>query len=140
MIGLIKAWLKCGVMEEGHVRHSTTGTPQGGCISPLLSNVFLHAFDKMWQLYGPKGTKLVRYADDFVILCRHSGREVLKRVRQFLSRLRLTLNEEKTHVVRVEEGSSRCLDMSCSAHVEVGWYRLWTVGRLASLLFFLSPA
>lgn len=104
VIGLIKAWLKCGVMEEGNVRHSTTGTPQGGCISPLLSNVFLHAFDKMWQLYGPRGTKLVRYADDFVILCRHSGRTVLKRVRQFLSRLRLTLNEEKTHVVRVEDG------------------------------------
>jgi len=104
VIGLIKAWLKCGVMEEGHVRHSTTGTPQGGCISPLLSNVLLHAFDKMWQLYGPKGTKLIRYADDFVILCRHSGRSVLKRVRQFLSRLRLTLNEEKTRVVRAEEG------------------------------------
>jgi len=60
VLRLIRAWLKCGVMEEGNVRHSTTGTPQGGCISPLLSNVFLHAFDKMWQLYGPKGTKLVR--------------------------------------------------------------------------------
>lgn len=104
VLRLIRVWLQCGVMEEGIVRHSTTGTPQGGCISPLLSNVFLHAFDKMWQLYGPQGTKLVRYADDFVILCRHSGRSVLKRVREFISRLRLTLNEEKTHVVRVEQG------------------------------------
>jgi len=104
VLRLIRAWLKCGVMEEGNVRHQTTGTPQGGCISPLLSNVFLHAFDKMWQLYGPKGTKLVRYADDFVILCRRNGRTVLERVREFISRLRLTLNEEKTHVVRVEHG------------------------------------
>jgi len=104
VMSLIKAWLKCGVMEDGNVRKSTTGTPQGGCISPLLSNVYLHAFDKLWQLYGPKGTKLVRFADDFVILCRHSGHKVLRRVREFLSRLRLTLNEEKTHVVRVERG------------------------------------
>ncbi len=104
VMSLIKAWLKCGVMEEGNVRRSTTGTPQGGCISPLLSNVCLHAFDKMWQLYGPKGTKLVRFADDFVILCRHSGHQVLRRVREFLARLRLTLSEEKTRVVRVERG------------------------------------
>ena len=104
VLSLIKAWLKCGVMEEGTVRRSITGTPQGGCISPLLSNVYLHAFDKMWQLWGPKGTKLVRFADDFVILCRHSGHQVLQRVREFLSRLRLTLNEEKTHVVRVDRG------------------------------------
>jgi len=104
VLGLIKAWLKCGVMEEGNVRRATTGTPQGGCISPLLSNVYLHAFDKMWQLWGVKGTKLVRFADDFVILCRHSSRKALRRVREFLERLGLTLNEEKTHVVHVRRG------------------------------------
>ena len=59
VLALIKGWLKCGVMEEGNIRKTTTGTPQGGCISPLLSNVYLHAFDKMWQLWGLKDTKLV---------------------------------------------------------------------------------
>jgi hypothetical protein len=91
-------------MEEGKFRKQLTGTPQGGCISPLLSNVYLHAFDKWWRLHGVRGTKLIRYADDFVILCRRGGREALARARGFLSRLRLTLNEAKTRVVRASEG------------------------------------
>ena len=104
VMGLIKAWLKCGVMEEGELRKQLTGTPQGGCISPLLSNVYLHSFDKMWQLYGPKGTKLIRYADDFVILCRSGGHHALNRARDFLHRLGLRLNEDKTRVVRARQG------------------------------------
>ena len=52
VMSLLKGWLRAGVMEEGKLRHAITGTPQGGCISPLLSNVYLHAFDKMWQLWG----------------------------------------------------------------------------------------
>lgn len=105
VLGLIKGWLKCGVMEEGgQFRQQVTGTPQGGCISPLLSNVFLHAFDKMWQLQGMPGTKLVRYADDFVILCRRRGHEALRQARKFLERLGLMLNEEKTRVVHVKRG------------------------------------
>ena len=104
VLALIKSWLKSGVMEEGKVRRSTTGTPQGGCISPLLSNVYLHAFDKMWQLWGMKGTKLVRFADDFVILCRHGGHMALRQVREYLGRLGLTLNDEKTSVVSAKRG------------------------------------
>ena len=104
VMALIKAWLKCGVMDEGKLRKQLTGTPQGGCISPLLSNVYLHSFDKMWQLYGLKGTKLVRYADDFVILCRSGGRHALRQVRDFLGRLGLCLNEEKTRLVQASEG------------------------------------
>ena len=103
-MALIKAWLKCGVMDEGKLQKQLTGTPQGGCISPLLSNVYLHSFDKMWQLYGLKGTKLVRYADDFVILCRSGGRHALRQVRDFLGRLGLCLNEEKTRLVQASEG------------------------------------
>ncbi len=104
VMNLIKAWLRCGVMEEGKLTHSSTGTPQGGCISPLLSNVYLHAFDKMWQLWGVKGTKLVRFADDFVILCRRGGQAALRLATEFLDRLGLTLNREKTHVVHVSQG------------------------------------
>ena len=104
VLNLIKAWLRCGVMEEGKLTHASTGTPQGGCISPLLSNVYLHAFDKMWQLWGGKGTKLVRFADDFVILCRHGGRAALRLAAEFLERLGLTLNRKKTHIVHVSQG------------------------------------
>ncbi len=104
VLALIKSWLKCGVMEEGKARKVTTGTPQGGCISPLLSNVYLHGFDKMWQLWGMKDTKLVRFADDFVILCRRNGHEALCQARRFLGRLGLTLNEEKTRVVSAKRG------------------------------------
>lgn len=50
VLRLIRMWLKAGVMEEGQLRKQLTGTPQGGCISPLLSNVYLHAMDKMWRL------------------------------------------------------------------------------------------
>jgi RNA-directed DNA polymerase len=104
VLKLIKAWLRCGVMEEGKLTRSITGTPQGGCISPLLSNIYLHAFDKMWQLWGPQGTKLVRFADDFVILCRRSGHVAMRAARKFLDRLGLVLNREKTHVVHVSRG------------------------------------
>jgi len=104
VLALIKSWLRAGVMEEGKLTRSTTGTPQGGCISPLLSNVYLHAFDKMWQLWGIKGTKLIRFADDFVILCRRSGQVAMRRAAKFLTRLGLTLNQEKTHVVHVGRG------------------------------------
>lgn len=104
VLALIRMWLESGVMEEGYLRQAVSGTPQGGCISPLLSNVYLHSFDKMWRLYGVRGTKLIRYADDMVILCRSGGRHVLRLVRKLLSRLRLTVNEEKTSVVAASQG------------------------------------
>lgn len=104
VLGLIKAWLRCGVMEEGKLTRAITGTPQGGCISPLMSNIYLHAFDKMWQLHGPRGTKLVRFADDFVILCKRSGHVAMRRVREFISRLGLRLHRKKTRVVHVSRG------------------------------------
>ena len=104
VLRLIRMWLKAGVMDEGKLQKQLTGTPQGGCISPLLSNVYLHSFDKMWRLYGERGTRLIRYADDMVVLCRRGGRRVLRKVRAFLMRLRLTVNEEKTRVVHATEG------------------------------------
>lgn len=66
VIQLIKGWLKAGVREEGkYIEAGRTGTPQGGVISPLLSNIYLHSFDRMFQQSGIAGT-LVRYADDCV--------------------------------------------------------------------------
>ena len=91
-------------MEEGkYIESNGLGTPQGGVISPLLSNIYLHSFDKMFQMSGIPGT-LVRYADDFVILLWRNGKKVLRQVQSMFSRLGLRLHPEKTRVVRAEEG------------------------------------
>jgi group II intron reverse transcriptase/maturase len=104
VLKLIRMWLEAGVMEEGkYIETNGLGTPQGGVISPLLSNIYLHSFDKMFQLSGIPGT-LVRYADDFVVLLWHKGKEVLKQIEGMLGRLGLKLHAEKTRVVRAEEG------------------------------------
>jgi group II intron reverse transcriptase/maturase len=104
MLKLVRGWLEAGVLDDGEIIESDgVGTPQGGVISPLLSNIYLHAFDKMFELSGIDGT-LVRYADDFVILLRGNARKVLERVRQMMARLGLELHPDKTRVVRADEG------------------------------------
>jgi group II intron reverse transcriptase/maturase len=104
VLKLILGWLEAGVMEEGeYIASNGLGTPQGGVISPLLSNIYLHSFDKMFQVSGIPGT-LVRYADDFVILLWSNGKQVLKKVQQMLSRLGLQLHEAKTRVVHARIG------------------------------------
>lgn len=104
VLKLIRMWLEAGVMEEGmFFEGDGLGTPQGGVISPLLSNIYLHSFDKMFKLSGIPGT-LVRYADDFVILLWRNGKKVLKEVERMLGRLGLKLHPDKTQVVRAEDG------------------------------------
>jgi group II intron reverse transcriptase/maturase len=104
VLKLIQGWLKAGVMDNGvYVESGDAGTPQGGVISPLLSNIYLHSFDKMFQMSGIPGT-LVRFADDFAILLRRHGRQVLKKVRLMLARLGLMIHPGKTRVVRAEDG------------------------------------
>jgi group II intron reverse transcriptase/maturase len=104
LLKLLRAWLRAGVLDHGeYIATNEVGTPQGGVISPLLSNVYLHAFDQMFRLSGIAGT-LVRYADDFVILLRGNGQQVLERVRQMMARLGLELHPDKTRVVRADEG------------------------------------
>lgn len=104
ILGLIRQWLKAGVLEEGEVRSQTAGTPQGGVISPLLANVYLHAFDREMIR---RGYKLARYADDFVVLCKSEKKahRALEVTRQILTEsLKLELNAEKTKVVSFKEG------------------------------------
>jgi RNA-directed DNA polymerase len=103
IIKLIRGWLKAGVMEEGRHVRSSTGTPQGGVISPLLANIYLHSFDVMFANSSIPGT-LVRYADDFVILLYRDGHQVLDKVRGMLARLGLTLHPAKTRIVSADEG------------------------------------
>jgi len=104
VLRLIRMWLEAGVMEEGKYSEGNGfGTPQGGVISPLLSNTYLHSFDTMFKMSGILGT-LVRYADDFVILLWRNGKKVLRQVERMLGRLGLKLHREKTRVVRAEDG------------------------------------
>jgi len=103
MLQLIRGWLKAGVMEEGRHIRTSAGTPQGGVISPLLANLYLHSFDVMFAQSGIPGT-LVRYADDFVILVYRDGQRILEKVRGMLGRLGLKLHPEKTRIVSAEEG------------------------------------
>jgi hypothetical protein len=90
-------------MEEGRHVRSSAGTPQGGVISPLLANLYLHCFDVMFAESGIPGT-LVRYADDFVILVHLNGEKVLAKVRGMLRRLGLELHPAKTRIVSADEG------------------------------------
>lgn len=107
VVKLIELWLKAGVMEDMVVRKATTGTPQGGVISPLLSNLYLHWLDQVWEakVFGkrPHDAHIVRYADDFVILCNRNPEFYLGQAKAVLDRLGLTLNEQKTKVVNARE-------------------------------------
>lgn len=103
ILGLIRAFLEAGVMEEMKVRYATTGTPQGGIISPLLANIFLHAMDEELE---SKGISWVRYADDFLLMCetREGAEAALELVRGILGRLGLALSPEKTRIRHLDEG------------------------------------
>ena len=104
VLKLIRGWLEAGVMEEGEfIESDGLGTPQGGSISPLLSNIYLHSFDKMFQMSGIHGD-LIRYCDDFVILLKSGGKRVLEEVRQMLGRLGLKLHKDKTRIVHARKG------------------------------------
>jgi RNA-directed DNA polymerase len=116
ILHLIQMWLKVPVIEvdeDGTKRNigggkgNRKGTPQGGVISPLLANLYLHLLDRIWQrrrLEERLGARIVRYADDTVLLCRWGTERPMEALRQILNRLRLTLNEAKTRRVDALQG------------------------------------
>ena len=103
ILGIVERFLKAGVMEEGGLQPTTVGTPQGGVISPLLANIALNGLD--WQFHNV-GFRHVRYADDFVVLCKSEAqvKEAHDLVQQHLSQLGLTLSAEKTKMTKFREG------------------------------------
>ena len=109
LLHLVKMWLRAPV-EETTASGQTTrkgagnrGTPQGGVMSPLLANIYMRRFLKAWEQRGFDrrfGSRIVNYADDFVILCRRNAGEALQEAHRLLTRIGLTLNETKTRLCR----------------------------------------
>ncbi|MCI0433183.1 MAG: group II intron reverse transcriptase/maturase, partial [Gemmatimonadetes bacterium] len=106
VLKLLRHWLAAGVMEEGQWTATRTGTPQGGVISPLLSNIYLHVLDQVWEDRCAHLGTLVRYADDFVVMCNTTAQveEARRRVGLVLTRLGLELHPEKTRMVDLSRG------------------------------------
>lgn len=125
ILRIIQMWLKAPIMEQdkdgtkrniGGGKGNCKGTPQGGVISPLLSNLYLHILDRIWErnnLQQRLGARIVRYADDIVILCkRGKSAQAMAVLRQILERLKLTLNETKTKIVNAHQGKFEFLGFS----------------------------
>jgi Retron-type reverse transcriptase len=104
VLRLIRSFLKADIMEQGQgLAKNVIGTPQGGVISPLLANIYLHYFDEKMAGFG---YEVVRYADDFLVLCKdeEEAREALNHVKEILGELELTLHPEKTKIKNFSEG------------------------------------
>lgn len=101
VLKLIRQWLKAGVLEEGQQVSSEIGSPQGGVISPLLANIYLHVLDMYWAERFTSLGKLYRYADDFVIVYRteQDAAKALEAIKWVMTRLKLTLHPTKTRIV-----------------------------------------
>jgi group II intron reverse transcriptase/maturase len=130
VLKLVRQWLKAGVMEDGTIRSAVTGTPQGGVISPLLANIYLHELDKVWEDRYARLGMLVRYADDLVIMCDtaaacEQAEEVLRRV---LTRLKLELHPEKTRRVDLSWGKQGFDFLGCHLRKRLSG-RIWASER-----------
>lgn len=106
ILKLIRKWLHAGVMEEGNLRRSDLGTPQGGVISPLLANIYLNTLDRLWEKHGGRLGELTRYADDFVVVCKtkKDAEHAYELIRTIMERLELTLHPTKTRIVGLWTG------------------------------------
>ena len=101
VLKLIDQWLRAGVLIEGRRHETRCGVPQGGVISPLLANIYLHTLDRWWSDRHAGVGQLHRYCDDFVVVCRNreAAQQALDLVAGFLRRLKLNLHPRKTRVV-----------------------------------------
>lgn len=106
ILKLIRQWLKCGVVDSDGFHGTELGTPQGGVISPLLANIYLHEFDKFWTEQKDVPGVLVRYADDFVILFRteKEAERGIKLVQYKMREMGLQLNAKKTRLIDTKNG------------------------------------
>jgi group II intron reverse transcriptase/maturase len=126
VLSLIRMWLEAGVMEDGRELKLLSGTPQGGVISPLLSNIYLSFLDERWTKQCAQFGTLVRYADDFVIVCntRTDLEETERRVKLIFKRLRLQLHPDKTRKVELTDGKQGFDFLGCHLHKRMSG-KLW---------------
>jgi len=115
VVKLIRQWLRAGVMEDGTVRETLAGTPQGGVISPLLANIYLHFLDRVWEAKCQSLGLLVRYADDLAVMCatEKNAQEAHRRLGITLGRLGLKLHPEKTRLVDLRRGKEGFTFLGC---------------------------
>jgi len=116
VLKLIRQWLRAGVMEDGTVRETLAGTPQGGVISPLLANIYLHLLDRLWAAKCGSLGKLIRYADDFVVMAptESKAKEALRQIQFVMSKLGLVLHPEKTRMVNLRRGKGSFVFLGCT--------------------------
>ena len=110
LLDLIEKWLKSPIYEDGKFtggKKNKEGTPQGGVISPLLANIYMHLVDRMvnniHRVFYKAGIKIVRYADDFVLMGKRITKEVIEKLKNTLSRMGLKLNETKTRLIQAQD-------------------------------------
>ena len=106
ILKLIRQWLRSGVLYGNILEISELGTSQGSVISPLLANIYLNTLDRLWEKYGLTHGKLVRYADDTVIICKNkkSANYALTLLRYIMGKLDLKLHPDKTKIVCMWDG------------------------------------
>lgn len=111
IIRCIRRWLKAGILDGKEIYHTTTGTPQGGVLSPLLANLYLNELDKVWAQKDyanryKQDSHLIRYADDLVVLCptEKIAKSLYKEIETILTNLELKLNQEKSRIVHIRKG------------------------------------
>ncbi len=116
VLKLIRKWLGAGVLVDGAWSETLVGTPQGGVISPLLANIYLNAFDRTWNRHCGHLGKLVRYADDFVVMCRKKSqaREARRRIGLIMDRMGLELHPDKTRLVNLAWGKESFEFLGCT--------------------------
>ena len=129
VLKLLRLWLQAGVMVDGALERTVAGTPQGGCISPLMANIFLHVLDT--ELAARGVGELVRYADDGVVLCRSAAQAsaALAAVGEILASLGLRLHPDKTKVVDLGEGREGLDFLGCHFRARMSG-RLWEQRRI----------
>jgi RNA-directed DNA polymerase len=124
VLKLLRQWLCAGVLADGAFSQTVTGTPQGGVISPLLANIYLHSFDRAWAERGVG--ELVRYADDFVVTCKSQveAERAHNLVTELLGELGLSLHPDKTRVVDLQGGRGGFDFLGCHFHARMSG-KLW---------------
>jgi RNA-directed DNA polymerase len=129
VLKLVRLWLQAGVMVDGSLERTVAGTPQGGVISPLLANIYLHVLDR--ELAARGVGELVRYADDGVVLCRSAAqaRAALEVVGEILGSLGLRLHPDKTRTADLREGREGLDFLGCHFRARMSG-RIWEQRRV----------